>query len=98
MGELRKAYYTLLFNALRYLWRANLRIQGNGFRGAKQRGTIQQGMSAGIAMIDAEQQNSTTTQERKPGERKEEKRAKQRKGATQFVMASALVLTKNIGR
>ncbi|MDP1572741.1 MAG: hypothetical protein Q8M04_00675, partial [Pseudomonadota bacterium] len=27
LGELRKAYYTLLFNALRYLWRANLRIQ-----------------------------------------------------------------------
>ena len=55
-------------------------------------------MSAGIAMLDAEQQKSKTTQARKPGEMKEEQRAKQRKGATQFAMASALALTKKIGR
>ncbi|MDP1905548.1 MAG: hypothetical protein Q8M09_15080 [Pseudomonadota bacterium] len=50
-------------------------------------------MSAGIAMLDAEQQKSKTTQARKPGEMKEEQRAKQRKGATQFAMVSALALT-----
>ncbi|MDP1905449.1 MAG: hypothetical protein Q8M09_14565 [Pseudomonadota bacterium] len=55
-------------------------------------------MSAGIAMLDAEQQKSKTTHPRKPGERKEEQRAKQRKGATQFAMALALALTKRIGR
>jgi hypothetical protein len=27
LGELRKADYALLFNALRYFWRGNLRIQ-----------------------------------------------------------------------
>ena len=54
-------------------------------------------MSAGIAMLDAEQQKSKTTQARKPGEIKEEQCAKQRKGATQFAMASALVLTERIG-
>lgn len=55
-------------------------------------------MSAGIERLYAEQQKSKTTQARKPGEVKEEQRAKQRKGATQFAMASALALTKRIGR
>ncbi|MDP2786835.1 MAG: hypothetical protein Q8O79_01990 [Pseudomonadota bacterium] len=55
-------------------------------------------MSAGIEWLDAEQQKSKTTQARKPGEMKEEQSAKQRKGATKFAMASALALTKKIGR
>ncbi|MDP1573273.1 MAG: hypothetical protein Q8M09_20015, partial [Pseudomonadota bacterium] len=37
LGELRKAYYTLLFNALRYLWRANLRIQVKGYEATARR-------------------------------------------------------------
>ncbi|MDP1573126.1 MAG: hypothetical protein Q8M09_15425 [Pseudomonadota bacterium] len=55
-------------------------------------------MSAGIEWLYAGQQKSKTTQARKPGEMKEEQRAKRRKGATQFVMVSALALTKKIGR
>ncbi|MDP2786985.1 MAG: hypothetical protein Q8O79_02770 [Pseudomonadota bacterium] len=68
----------------------------NGFRGAKQRGTIQQGMNAGIATRDAKQQKTKKGQARNTGALIAKKQcARRREIANQVAMNSTFAWLEN---